>query len=318
MSPRRGGSSAAGPVKRRTSGGQSKRPARRGGQDAVDRHITSQLSPGVKALLKHFGLRPQKGFGQNFLIDDEVLAKIVEVSDLRSDDQIVEVGPGLGVLTRELVTRVRRVVAVEIDHGMAAALQSLFKDQANLEVVNQDILSFKPGPHLDENPYKVVANLPYYITSPTLRLFLESERQPTSIIVMVQKEVAERIVAKPGDLSLLAVSVQFYAEPVIVARVPRMAFYPAPKVDSAVVRIDVRQAPLIPVEPETFFRVVSAGFAQPRKQLHNALSRVLWLPDGAASEALEAVGIDETRRAQTLTLPEWGSLVQEMKRRGFV
>ncbi|HUE75211.1 MAG TPA: 16S rRNA (adenine(1518)-N(6)/adenine(1519)-N(6))-dimethyltransferase RsmA, partial [Chloroflexota bacterium] len=308
MSPRKGGSGAVGPVKRRTSGGPSKRRTRRGGQDAVDRHITSQLTPGVKSLLKHFGLRPQKGFGQNFLIDDEILARIVEVADLRSDDQVVEVGPGLGVLTRELVSRVRRVIAVEIDRGMAEALQTLFSDQPNLEVVNQDILSFRPGQHLDENPYKVVANLPYYITSPTLRLFLESERQPTSIIVMVQKEVAERIVAKPGDLSLLAVSVQFYAEPMIVARVPRMAFYPAPKVDSAVVRIDVRPTPVVPVDPEKFFRVVSAGFAQPRKQLHNALSRVLWLPEDAASEALRAVGIDETRRAQTLTLPEWGAL----------
>ncbi|HEY3108914.1 MAG TPA: 16S rRNA (adenine(1518)-N(6)/adenine(1519)-N(6))-dimethyltransferase RsmA, partial [Chloroflexota bacterium] len=253
----------------------------------------------MRALLDRFGLRPQKGFGQSFLTDQFVLGAILAAADLEPADQVVEVGPGLGVLTRALSERAGRVVAIEIDRGMVAALGELLADRPNVELVEGDALRLDPAPLVGQAPYKVVANLPYYITSPLLRHFFEAARPPTRLVVMVQREVAERIVAGPGELSLLAVSVQYYGQPTIVGYIPASAFFPPPKVDSAILRVDVRVRPAVDVEPEPFFKVVSAGFAMPRKQLHNALPQKLWMPPGAAEEALRASGIDPMRRAQT-------------------
>ena len=272
----------------------------------------------VKRLLRQFGLAPRKRFGQNFLVDLNVLADIVAAAELRPDDTVVEVGPGLGILTRELAQRARRVIAVEVDRDLASILKRALASLSNVEIVNADILEFDPLKALNGAPYKVVANLPYYITSPTLRHFLEARHKPKLLVVMVQREVAERIVAAPGSMSLLSVSVQFYGDARLVRLVPAHAFYPQPKVDSAVVRIDVYDRPAVDVDPEKFFRVVHAGFAQPRKQLHNALARGLWLPPGKAIELLREAGIDEKRRAQTLSLDEWGRLAKVFEGHGYL
>ncbi len=284
---------------------------------AEKRSETPQVAT-VKRLLRQFGLSPRKRFGQNFLVDPEVLAEIVAAADLRATDTVVEVGPGLGVLTRELARRVRRVVAVEVDRDLVALLKRSLGSLPNVEIVNVDVLEFDPAETLNGIPYKVVANLPYYITSPTLRHFLEARHKPQLMVVMVQREVAERIVAAPGAMSLLSVSVQFYGDARLVKLVPASAFYPQPKVDSAVVRIDVYDRPLVDVDPAKFFRVVHAGFAQPRKQLHNALARGIWLPSGKSIELLREAGIDEKRRAQTLSLDEWGKVTKVFEKHGYL
>lgn len=272
----------------------------------------------LRQLLHRYGIAARKGLGQNFLIDREVLERIVAAADLEPSDLVVEVGPGLGILTRELAERAGHVVAVEVDPGMVKVLADVLQGVPNAEVIAADILKFDHVAHLGGRPYKVVANLPYYITSPTLRHFLEARVKPSCMVVLVQKEVAERITARPGEMSLLAVSVQFYADPTLVAFVPASAFFPPPKVDSAILRIDVYDRPVAEIDPDKFFKVVSAGFSQPRKQLHNALQRGMWLPPGGALQALRAAGIDEKRRAETLDVDEWAALCRAMLDLGYL
>lgn len=274
--------------------------------------------PSVRSLLRRLGIRPRKGLGQHFLIDEDILARIVATAEVEPSDVVVEVGPGLGVLTKELVKRAARVVAVEVDPQMAEIVLRLVPDAPNLEVVNADVLQFDPAKHGIAPPYKVVANLPYYITSPTMRHFLEEVTCPTAMVVMVQREVAERMVARPGEMSLLSVSVQFYGDPRLTAIVPMSAFYPPPKVESAIVRIDVYPRPILDVDPQSFFRLVQAGFSQPRKQLHNTLAQRFWFPPGGAREALNAAGIDPSRRPQTLSLEEWATLWKVLTVQGLL
>jgi 16S rRNA (adenine1518-N6/adenine1519-N6)-dimethyltransferase len=281
------------------------------------RHTDLNPSRELRSTLARFGLRPRKGFGQNFLVDPFVLDRIIAAAELAPDDEVLEVGPGLGVLTRALAERARRVVAIEIDRGMVGALAETLADRANVQVVEGDALQIEPA-DLFAGPYKLVANLPYYITSPLLRHFFEAARPPRRMVVMVQREVAERIVAAPGALSLLAVSVQFYGHPRIVGHVPASAFLPAPKVDSAILVIDVLAEPAVAAEPGPFFKVVSAGFAMPRKQLHNVLPRRIWMPSDAVGPALQAAGIDPMRRAQTLSLEEWARVTRELQARHLV
>jgi len=183
-------------------------------------------------------IRPNKAFGQNFLIDLDVLLHIVEAAEIHADDQVLELGAGTGVLTRELAKRARRVVAVELEREMLSLLNETTRNYTNVEIMERNLLYVDPGEIFGSDSYKLVANLPYYIASPTFRHFLESANPPRLFVVMVQYEVAQRIVAAPGDLSLLGVSIQFYGEPKIVVHVPARAFYPAPKVDSAILRID--------------------------------------------------------------------------------
>ena len=260
----------------------------------------------LRSLLTAHGIRPNKSFGQNFLIDRSVLNKIIDASAIEAGDEILEVGAGTGVLTRELAQHARRVVAVEIERSMLALLEETTGSHTNVERIARDLLRFDPVEVFAQRPYKLVANLPYYITAPTFRHFLESENPPRLLVVMVQLEVAQRIVAAPGDLSLLAVSIQFYGRPRIIAHVPASAFYPAPKVDSAILRIDVNdQAPLPTEERDGFFRVVQAGFSERRKQLHNALSSGLHRKNEDVRAWLNAANIDSTRRAETLSIEEW-------------
>lgn len=268
----------------------------------------------ARQLLRRYGITAKKSLGQNFLVDPNILDRIVDAAEIESTDTVLEVGPGLGLLTQALTRRAHRVVAVELDKRMIALLGETLAGIDNVEIVPADILEVDPAA-LAGGPYLVVANLPYYITSPILRHFLEASRQPERLVVMVQKEVADRIVARPGKMSLLGVSVQVYGKPRIVTVVPPSSFLPAPEVSSAVLRIDVRPEPLVePGERAWFFKVVSAGFSQPRKQLHNALAQGLWFEPGGATAALEAAGIDPMRRAQTLTIEEWLRLARAIPR----
>ncbi|MFN8491885.1 MAG: 16S rRNA (adenine(1518)-N(6)/adenine(1519)-N(6))-dimethyltransferase RsmA [Caldilineaceae bacterium] len=277
----------------------------------------------IRDLIRTYNLDPKKSLGQNFLIDEHHLDRIVAAADLTPEDTVLEIGPGLGVLTHRLAAQAGRVVAVEVDDRLISFLRTQFITQSHVSIVHGDILELNPAslvgspetqseiPHsaLPTPHYKVVANLPYYITSAVIRHLLEASQPPSLAVLMVQKEVAERICAKPGDMSLLAVSVQFYAQPAIVHHVPAGAFYPRPKVDSAVLRLDVLPQPVVPdITPEQFFRVVRAGFSQKRKQLLNTLSAGLHLPKSEVSAALPQVGIDPTRRAETLSLAEWGQI----------
>jgi 16S rRNA (adenine1518-N6/adenine1519-N6)-dimethyltransferase len=271
----------------------------------------------VRDLLARFQLRPRKSLGQNFLIDDAALDRIVAAAEPAPTDCVLEIGPGLGTLTRRLAHAAGRVVAVEIDQHLIPALRDALAALPNVELVHGDILQLDPADLITNQPasqptnYKVVANLPYYITSAVIRRLLEARLRPSLLILTVQLEVAQRLIAAPGDLSLLAVSVQFYGKPSLVARIKAGSFYPAPKVDSAIVRIDVHPQPPVDVaDVDGFFAVVKAGFGQRRKQLHNALKSGLSLPAAAIEAALAQIGIDPKRRAETLTLQEWADLTE--------
>ncbi|MGE5620227.1 MAG: 16S rRNA (adenine(1518)-N(6)/adenine(1519)-N(6))-dimethyltransferase RsmA [Sphingomonadaceae bacterium] len=262
-----------------------------------------QLTP--KALLQRLGLSARKAFSQSFLTDKYVVRDIIEAAELRPTDEVLEVGPGLGVLTRELVKVAGRVVAVELDRALAELLPRLVSDPDKLVVVQGDILAFDPAT-VFRGPYKVVANLPYHITSPALRHLLTTRAKPTLMVVMVQKEVAERIAAKPGDTSFLSVMVQLYAKVTVVRHVSAASFFPAPKVDSTVIKLEVyERLPEGVDDPEALLAMVSGAFSRRRKQLHNSLSQAMWFPPGGVFEVLEAAGIDPTRRPQTLSVEEW-------------
>jgi len=279
----------------------------------------------VTALLKQYQLRPRKSLGQNFLTDEHALAQIVANAGVTREDVVLEIGPGLGSLTRHLAQAARHVVAVEIDRALIPPLESVLAREAypNVSIVPGDILQIEPAalllPYLtgERARYKVVANIPYYITSAIIRHLLEAPIKPGTIVLTVQLEVAQRIIAQPDDMNLLAVSVQFYGTPRIVQRVKAGAFYPAPDVDSAVVRIDLPNEPLYAVaDVEAFFRVAKAGFGQKRKQLHNALKTGLALPAEQIAALLARAEIDPKRRAETLTLEEWVKLTSVMRANG--
>lgn len=271
-----------------------------------------RVTQSVAALLRSHGLHPRKRLGQNFLTDPVALERIVMAADLSTGDVVLEVGAGVGTLTRPLARQAKRVIALELDDDLVEILREQTADLPNVEILHGDVLRFSPS-GFSRRGYKVVGNLPYYITSAVLRHFLEGEPRPRLMVVTVQREVAERIVARPGEMSLLAVSVQFYGQPRVVARIPAGAFYPPPKVDSAVVRIDVCDKPIpLPgkeVDEAIFFRVVRAGFSQKRKTLRNALSAGLGLSPAVVGETLERAGVDPRRRAETLSLREWARVV---------
>ena len=272
----------------------------------------------TRRLLRRFDLKARKGLGQHFLVDGEVLQVITSVAELTLADVVIEVGPGLGVLTRELAGQAGRVIAVELDSKLADILQQALASFDNVTILNENILDIDPAALLVEGKaYKVVANLPYYITSPVLRHFLEAAVKPEVMIVMVQKEVAEAIVAEPGQRSVLSISVQFYGKPRIVSYVPAQSFYPAPEVGSAILRIDVYPQPVVAVDDEgSFFELVRAGFTASRKQIANSLAQGLKLPKAEALALLDGAGIVPQRRAETLTLEEWAQLLQVFQARG--
>lgn len=294
----------------------------------------------IKKLFLEYRIYPSKRLGQNFLIDEGVLKKIIESANLSKNDTILEIGPGVGNLTLELAKKVKKVIAIEKDERMIKILKESLEcwDVKNVEIIKGDILKLDPKPYTIKQ-YKVVANIPYYLTSPLIRKFLETKKQPSEMILMVQKEVAQRICPCPPKLkerrrgktpkmSLLAVSVQFYVQPKIISYVSKKSFWPQPKVDSAIIKIVSRQfrVPVSRQFRERFFRIVKAGFSQPRKQIVNNLSRLNFSPKNLSGQAknpkvnrekvkkwLLKNNIQPSQRAESLGLDDWINLTKSCK-----
>lgn len=277
---------------------------------------SSSLSPlDIPWILRQAELKPSRGLGQNFLSDDHILEKIVNLAEVTQEDEVLEIGPGLGSLTRHLALSAQKVTAVEIDKKIFALLPEILKDFNNIHLVCGDILEQNLDQLYLQTGYLVVANIPYYITSAVIRHLLEAPVKPARIVLTVQVEVAHRICATAGDMNLLALSVQVYGKPQIVMRIPAGAFYPPPKVDSAVVRIDLYPQPYIQIEHlEIFFSLCKAGFGQKRKTLRNSLSHGLRSSSQEVEALLINAGIDPGRRAETLSLDEWKQLVDIWKK----
>jgi len=280
-------------------------------------NCSGKLTLFYRQLLRQFGIKPQKSLGQHFLIDETVLERILSAAELSPGDIVVEVGPGLGILTEGLAKQGAQVIAVELDSKLVALLKRRLAAFPDVKIIHADILRVTPRQILESKlavsalfqGYKVIANLPYYITSPLLRHFFEALPQPSEMIVMVQKEVGEAMVATPGNMSLLSVKTQFYSKPSIISYVSAASFYPPPKVDSVILRLDVySQLPIEVPNPASFFDVVLHGFSSPRKQLRNSLAHSLDMPPSQVTLLLEKTGIEGKRRAETLSLEEWREL----------
>jgi len=272
----------------------------------------------IKLICKQHGIAPSKSRGQNFLFDQNVIEKIVKAADLKKGDTVMEVGPGLGMMTSELLGKVKKVVAVELDKKLAGFLQVEFINEKNLEIVHQDILKVDVGQlGLTDGKYKIVANLPYNITSRFLRVFLDHHQdraarrraRPSEMILMVQYEVAQRIVANPGKMSKLAVMIQFYSNPKILFKVGSGAFWPKPGVDSAMIYLKLKKK-LPKVDIKKFFQVVNIGFSAKRKQLHNNLAGGLKVKSDTIKAILKDIGLREDIRAQELSIQHWVDLAK--------
>lgn len=272
------------------------------------------------ALLQRHGLRAHKGLGQNFLQDPRALEQIVSAAEIRKTDTVLEIGPGLGSLTRYLAVSAKEVVTVELDENLLPPLKTVLAPYQNIRLIHGDILKLSPNDLIHraaslvtEEDYIVVANIPYYITSAVIRHLLENKPKPYRIVLTIQKEVAQRICAQPGDMSLLALSVQVYGKPRIASHIPAEAFFPAPKVDSAVLCVDIYPSPLIRDDLlETFFKLIKAGFSQKRKTLRNSLSSGLHISPTDAANLLTGTNIDPQRRAETLSIEEWERLCKNL------
>ena len=261
-------------------------------------------------------LRPRKSLSQNFLTDPVALDAIVDAAELAPGDRVVEIGPGLGVLTRRLLASGASVLAVELDARLAEYLRRELYGIDRFDLIQADALSLHPREMFPGERFKVVANIPYHITSPLLHAFLEGDRPPDLTVLLVQLEVAQRVAAPQGEMSYLSVFVQNVADAEVVTRVPAQAFEPAPDVDSAVLRLRRRASPVVPVGElrEPFYRVVQAGFRQRRKQVHNGLTRELPVERETVEAALGACEVDPERRPQTLSVDEWACLAAELGR----
>ncbi len=278
------------------------------------------VSAATKELLKKYNLKAAKKFGQNFLTDEGVLKAIIESAGVSKEDCVLEIGPGLGALTTGLSQKAGKVLAVEIDRQLIPVLKVVLFGYDNVQVINDDILKLDLravlAEHFGSVPAKVVANLPYYITTPIIMKLLEEKLHLKSITVMVQKEVGDRLCAPPGgkDYGALTVAVQYYCEPHKVLIVPSEVFIPQPEVDSMVVRLDIREKPAVQVQDEAlFFKVVKASFAQRRKTLLNALSAGNFGRSKESIKALlEACDIEENRRGETLSLEEFAMISDKM------
>lgn len=264
----------------------------------------------AKDILVQHDLRPRYGLGQNFLIDQNVIKKLLTASHIQSEDTVLEIGPGIGTLTQELATHAKQVIAVEKDPKMVKILEKTLADFKNVKIIQGDALTLNH--QLGLKKYKLVANLPYYITAPVLRKFLETKNQPESLTVIVQKEVAHRICAKPPKMSILAVAIQVYASPKIVSTIKKTSFWPQPKVDSAILHVTPLFHPY-PLNFPMFFTVVKAGFKQPRKQIVNNLSKELHLLRTQTEQWLLLHNIQPTQRAETLTIQDWINLTKSLQ-----
>jgi len=259
-------------------------------------------------------MKPKKSLGQNFLINESILPTIIKAAEIEPGDVVIEVGPGHGVLTGELLKAGAKVFAIEKDFDLIAGLTKKFGNHKSLKIVHQDALFFDAS-HFEK--YKVVSNLPFYIASPIIRKFLESSNQPEMMVLMVQKEVAEKITAKPGnrERGILTLSVEFYGNSEIVAEVPKNSFCPQPKVDAAVIKIVPE--PKSDIDPKLFFRIVKAGFSAKRQQIHNSLAATLRLPKDEVDKWLKKSNVDHQKRAEDLALEDWINLVNNLQMKGL-
>lgn len=263
----------------------------------------------IQNILKRYGLRADKKLGQNFLQDDFALMKICETAEISDSDSVLEIGPGLGSLTRYLAASSFNLTVVELDPDLLPPLKWILKPYPHVKIVQGDILKLNIVEIINKPNYIVAANIPYNITSAIIRHLLESEIKPKRIVLTIQKEVAERICEKPGDLSLLALSVQVYGKPNLVSTISAESFHPVPKVDSAILRIDIYDKPLIDKDLlPTFFKLIKAGFIQKRKTLRNSLSAGLGITSQEAEQLLASANIESMRRAETLSIEEWKQL----------
>lgn len=279
----------------------------------MDKRLSSHKAT-MEVVRKH-GFKFSKSLGQNFLIDDTIIDDIIIGSNIGSDDRVIEVGPGIGTLTREIAGRANKVMAIEIDRNLIPILEETLSEYENVSVVNEDVMKADIKKLIDEkldsHPVKLIANLPYYITTPIIMRFLEEGINVTDIVIMVQKEVAERMNANPGNKTYgaLSVAVQYYCDTEIIARVPRHLFVPQPNVDSIVIALRVRDEKKYKVsDEEMFFKIVKASFGQRRKTLLNSLSSMGILSKDEIKEVLNESGIDEKRRGETLSLDEFALL----------
>jgi 16S rRNA (adenine1518-N6/adenine1519-N6)-dimethyltransferase len=272
----------------------------------------------IKDLFKKYQIRPIKSMGQNFLINEEVIKRIIEAADLNPKDIILEIGPGIGTLTQEIAKKAGKVIAIEKDPKMVEILKKTLKNFNNIEIIQDDILKMQNTNLKMQNDnvkFKIVANLPYYIVSPVIRKFLELTRtKPILMVLMVQKEVAQRICARPPDMSILAISVQFYAKPKIISYVSKKSFWPQPKVDSAIIIIKRKaKSEKRKINKDLFFQIVKSGFSQPRKQLINNLTKRLKIDKIKIREWLLKSKIQPSQRAETLSIEDWVNLTKNYK-----
>jgi 16S rRNA (adenine1518-N6/adenine1519-N6)-dimethyltransferase len=264
----------------------------------------------VQEICKTYDIWPARSKGQNFLVNEKVYAEIITAANLTKADTVLEVGPGLGILTAKLAEVAGKVLAVELDDKLATYLKDGLQNSEvkNIEVFNENILDLNfndPKYQILKSKYKIVANLPYNITSVFIRKFLTAEQQPEEMTLMLQKEVAERICARPGDMSLLALSVQFYAEPEIIATVPKGDFWPSPQVDSAIIKIRIKKEKITAIDEQDFFRLAKFGFSAKRKMLKNNLGGGLHIKPAEAEKILVKAGLNPKARAEDLSIEDW-------------
>jgi len=259
--------------------------------------------------------KPKKSLGQNFLVDSRVAKKIISTADISSDDTILEIGPGRGALTRHLAETSKRLVGIELDPELASELQARFSNDPGVEIIHGDARDVSVDQFINAGErYKLLANLPYYAANRIVRRFLTAERKPSILVFMVQREVARTMAAQPGGMGLLSVMIQLYGSVKVAFTVPPRAFRPAPKVTSAVVRIDVYDQPALDlISDEDFFDLVIAGFSAPRKQIKNSLRNGLKVTSEIADVMLETADIDPKRRPETLSVAEWGEVYNQWR-----
>ncbi len=271
------------------------------------------MSTSPKALLDNYEIYPKKSLGQNFMHDPNALDKIVASADITEGDTVVEVGPGTGALTEKLSEKARHVFSIELDERLQPILEERFNDTPNVYFVFKDILKTDIPSLVGNQDFVVVANVPYYISSAIIWHFLEPDRRPKRMVMTMQYEVAERIMQQPDNMSLLTVAVQFYGKPSIVSKLSPAVFWPRPNIHSAVMRIETHpEHPVDVPSAKAFFRVVKAGFSMKRKQLKNSISGGLQIKSKVARDLITAADIDPQRRAETLTLEEWGQLTRSI------
>jgi len=266
----------------------------------------------LKSLLKKHNIHPLKKLGQNFLINKTIVKKIIKTANPQPEDTVLEIGPGIGVLTQELAKKAKKVIAIEKDSKMIELLKETLKDFKNIEIVNEDILKYQ----VKIKSYKIVGSLPFYLGAPVIRKFLENRYQPKEMVLLIQKEVAQKIVAKPPRMNLLAVSVQFFALPKIISYVSKKSFWPKPKVDGAIIKIIPKnplELPLKTSERPLFFKIIRAGFSHPRKQLINNLTKGLKVEREKIKNWLLKNKISPIQRAETLNVKDWIKLTKSFK-----